>query len=54
MDAKLSAQDTDLLTPTSYKTVIQEDQGSKQPAAISKLGQFCSPHFACVFFRRDR
>ena len=28
------------------------DQGSKPPAALLKLGQYRSPHFACVFQKR--
>ena len=34
------------------RTVNRGDGGSILPTAVSKLGQFRSPHFACVFRKR--
>ena len=34
------------------QTFGRGDQGSKPPAAVSKPGQICSPHFARVFRKR--
>ena len=31
-----------------HQTFSQVDFGLKPPAVVSKLGQFCSPHFACL------
>ena len=33
------------------RTVSRGEQGSDPPAAVSKLGQFRSPHFACFLKR---
>ena len=31
-----------------HQTLGRGDQGTKPPAAVSKLGQFCPSHFICL------